>query len=57
MLPAILEKATYGIAVIWLFMQHRVASLILGFAIVDLIFGALFVVAFLRTGRAAETKS
>lgn len=36
MLPAILEKATYGIAIIWLFVQQRVAGLVLVFATVDL---------------------
>ena len=50
MLPAVAEKATYGIAVIWLFVQQRVANLILGFAMVDLIFGVLFLIAYWRTG-------
>jgi len=53
MLPAVLEKTTYGIAVIWLFMQQRVGIFILGGAVVDLAFGALFVVAFMRMGRTA----
>ncbi len=51
MVPAILEKGTYGIAVIWLFMQQRVGTFFLAGAVVDLILGALFVVAFMRTGR------
>jgi hypothetical protein len=51
MLPAILEKATYGIAVLWLFAQQRVAGLALGAAMVDSILGVLFLVAFWRTGR------
>jgi len=49
MLPAILEKVTYGIAVSALYSQQRVTSLIMGFAVVDLVFGVLFVLAFLRT--------
>jgi hypothetical protein len=55
MLPAVVEKASYGIAVIWLYMQQRVAGLMLGFAIVDLILGLLFLVAYWRTGRTAAT--
>ena len=51
MLPAILEKATYGIAIVWLFAQQRVAGLALVFATVDLIFGILFFLAYWRTGR------
>ncbi|HEX8652665.1 MAG TPA: hypothetical protein VF708_17755 [Pyrinomonadaceae bacterium] len=49
MIPAILEKASFGIAVIVLFLQHRVSSFTLGFAIVDLILAALFAVAYTRT--------
>lgn len=51
MIPAFLEKATYGIAIVWLFAQQRVASFVLGGAIVDLIFGALFLIAFWKTSR------
>ncbi|MGH9903300.1 MAG: hypothetical protein ACRD68_15955, partial [Pyrinomonadaceae bacterium] len=36
-------------AAIVLFLQNRLAPLTLGFGIVDLILGALFVVAYLRT--------
>jgi hypothetical protein len=57
MLPAILEKATYGIAVIWLFAQQRVGNFILAGAVVDLIIGVLFVVAFWRTDHEGEAKS
>jgi hypothetical protein len=57
MLPAILEKATYGIALLWLFAQQRVASLVLGFAMVDSILGVLFLIAFWKTGRLKEFKS
>lgn len=49
MLPAILEKATYGIAVLWLLAQQRVAGFALDFAMLDLILGALFLVAYLKT--------
>jgi hypothetical protein len=53
-LPAILEKASYGIAVILLFMQQRVGNFILAGAVVDLVLGALFVATFMRTRQAAK---
>jgi len=53
MLPAVLEKATYGIAVICLFAQQRVAAFVLGTGIVDLILGVLFLIAYRKTGRTA----
>jgi hypothetical protein len=51
MLPAVVEKATYGIAIIWLLMQQRVPEISLGFALIDLILGTLFLIAFWKTGR------
>jgi hypothetical protein len=53
-IPAIIEKAVFGIAVIVLFLQHRVATLTLGFAIIDLLLGSLFAIAFIRLGDAAR---
>jgi hypothetical protein len=49
MIPSILEKASFAIAVIILFLQNRVSSLMLGAGIPDLIFCVLFVVAYLKT--------
>lgn len=49
MIPSVLEKFTFAVAVIALYLQHRVSPILLGFAIIDLIFGALFIAAFLRT--------
>jgi len=51
MLPAVVEKMTYGIAMATLYSQHRVAPAVMGFAVVDLILGLLFVLAFLRTSK------
>ena len=53
MIPAVLEKASFGIAVVVLFLFNRVSSLTLGFGIVDLILGALFIVAYARTEKRA----
>lgn len=54
MIPAILEKASFGIAVIVLILQSRVAPLMLAPAVIDLILGVLFAVAFMKTGRDHE---
>ena len=51
MIPAVLEKATFGVAAIILFLLGRVSPVMLGFGIVDLIFGALFVVAYVKTDK------
>lgn len=48
-IPAVLEKASFGIAVIILFLQNRVSPFMLGPAVIDLIFGVLFVVAYVKT--------
>lgn len=49
MIPAILAKASFGLAVVILYLQQRVSTLLLCFATVDLILGALFVVAYAKT--------
>ena len=51
MLPSIVEKASFGIAVVVLYLQHRVSSLIFGFAMVDSLLGVLFIVAWTATSR------
>jgi hypothetical protein len=53
MLPGILEKLVYGIATAALFMAGEAQPVFLGGAIVDLIFGALFLLAWLKTAPAA----
>lgn len=57
--PAILEKATYAVAVFILFSQQRVSTFTLATALVDLILGVLFVLAYIKTAninRAAATQ-
>jgi hypothetical protein len=55
MIPAILEKATFGIAVVILFAQHRVATLTLGLALIDSTLGVLFVLAYIKTAATHNT--
>lgn len=50
MIPAVLEKLGFGVAVVALFLLGRVSSLVLlGFALLDLILAALFIVAYAKT--------
>jgi len=49
MLPAVLEKLSYGLTIPILFGQGRVAMRLLPFAALDLAFGLLFLVAYFRT--------
>jgi hypothetical protein len=50
MVPAFLEKASYAVAVFWLFSEQRVVFLVLSSAIVDTALGILFMIAFWKTG-------
>ena len=49
MLPAIAEKAAFGVAVPILYMQQRVSPVTFGFSLVDVLLGLLFIAAFLAT--------
>lgn len=53
MLPAILEKLSFGLAALVLYAQGRVAALAAGAGLVDLFFALLFVLAF-RASRSME---
>lgn len=54
MIPSVIEKFSFGIAVIVLFGFGRVNELILAAAVVDLVLGTLFAVAFVKTGEADD---
>jgi hypothetical protein len=49
MIPAVLEKATFGFATIALFLAGRTSALILAVGLIDLSLGVLFVIAYGRT--------
>jgi hypothetical protein len=49
MIPSVLEKVTYGAAVIVLVLQNRTHPSDLVFAATDLLLGVLFVVAYFKT--------
>jgi hypothetical protein len=48
---AIVEKASFFIPVVLLFLQHRVSTFMLGAASIDGILGVLFLASYLKTGR------
>jgi hypothetical protein len=48
MLPAVLEKASYVVAVVVLCILGRVTGIVIGFAVLDAVWMVLFTVAFFR---------
>lgn len=52
-IPSVIEKAAYGIAVIVLVLQGRMHSTDLVFAATDLLFGVFFLIAYFKTPAAA----
>jgi hypothetical protein len=51
MLPSILEKLAFGGAALILYFQHRLASQVFAFGLIDLVLAALFVAALRVTAR------
>jgi hypothetical protein len=49
MIPSVLEKLAYGVAVVVLVLQGRMHSSDLVFGCADLLLGALFVISYLKT--------
>ena len=44
----VFEKYSYGIAIFWLYVQQRIPVFAVGFGLVDLMLGTLFIVAFFK---------
>jgi hypothetical protein len=57
MIPAILEKVSYGIAITVLYFQQRVRTPDLALASIDLLFALLFLIAFVRTKNLSLTQA
>ena len=55
MIPSVIEKASFGFAVVALYLQHKVSPVLLGAAMIDMVFGLLFIVAYVRTGKTNHT--
>jgi hypothetical protein len=54
MIPAMVEKASFAIAIPILFALERVSAIWIGFASMDAIWLVLFLIAYLRTPKEAE---
>lgn len=52
-IPSIIEKLSYGIAMNLLFLQSRIKPADLAFAWIDMLFALLFIIAFVKVGRGA----
>ena len=48
-IPSILEKASFAIPAVVLFLQHRIPTMTLGLAMLDATLGVLFIIAYLKT--------
>jgi hypothetical protein len=57
MIPAFLEKMSFGIAVMVLYLQGRASGMLLGFGMVDLMLGVLFLAGYWKAGRKDEVSS
>ena len=51
MLPSVVEKFSFALAVFALYARGRVPALMVGFGLMDLTLGGLFLIAFARLGR------
>jgi hypothetical protein len=49
MLPSVFEKFTYGASLLVLYFQHRLHGADVAFGGIDLLFGVLFLLAFVKT--------
>jgi hypothetical protein len=56
MIPAVLEKLSFGVAAVILYLQQRVPPIIVGFGLLDLMLAALFVAAYVKTAAGQETE-
>jgi hypothetical protein len=56
MIAAMIEKASFAIAMPILYLQHRIPALVLGFSLIDLLLGVLFAVSYVRTSDATARR-
>jgi hypothetical protein len=56
MIPGILEKLSFGVAAVVLYFQNRLAATVLAFGVLDLLWAALFALAFVKVGGATNAR-
>jgi len=54
MIPSMFEKLVFVVPAVILYYQHRVSGIILGFSLLDLAFGVLFLIAYVKTAGISE---
>lgn len=54
MLPAMVEKFSFGLAAIWLFATGRIPPVVMGFASVDLLLGSCFIASYFLTAKSSH---
>ena len=57
MIPSILEKVGFAVAMPILFLQHRIPAAVFGFSMVDLLFAVLFIAAYVKTAGVEKNQS
>ena len=57
MIPSMLEKASFFIAAVVLYLQQRIATMTLGLATVDAVLLVLFVISYLKTKESSATEA
>ena len=56
MIPGMLEKLSFGVAAVVLYLQQRLAAMVLAFGVLDLLWAVLLAWAFVKVGRATATR-
>lgn len=49
MIAAMIEKASFAVAMPVLYLQHRIPAVVLGFSMIDLMLGVLFAISYAKT--------
>jgi hypothetical protein len=55
MLAGVVEKVSFGIAALALFVQQRVSEAVVAFGTLDMVLGAAFLASWMRVGRQSES--
>ncbi len=54
MIPSVIEKFSFVIALAALYLQDRIAPMLLGFGFIDLVLGIFFIISFIKTSESYE---
>jgi hypothetical protein len=57
LIPGVIEKASFGIACLVLYFHRGVSPVVVGFGLIDLTLGVLFLAAYVKTGPGADMRA